>query len=106
MSNNEPAGQIASRELEIVRIKGALQRAEELSDDVAAAYEEREVRNANFSHLQEHFETLVFYGYEDGWGGFGDVLLNVQTRKITVERNDRFEDCTTSSYEGLHGPPN
>ena len=46
------------------------------------------------------------YGYEDGWGGFGDVLLNVQTRKITVERNDRFEDCTTSSHEGLHGPPN
>jgi integrase len=35
--HNEPAGQIASRELEIVRIKGALQRAEELSDDVAAA---------------------------------------------------------------------
>jgi integrase len=36
---NEPAGQIASRELEIVRIKGALQRAEELRDDVAAAIE-------------------------------------------------------------------
>jgi hypothetical protein len=36
---NEPAGQIASRELEIVKIKGALQRAEELSDDVAAAIE-------------------------------------------------------------------
>jgi hypothetical protein len=35
----EPAGQIASREMEIVRIKGALQRAEELSDDVAAAVE-------------------------------------------------------------------
>jgi len=69
-------------------------------------YEESEVQNANFSHLQEHFETLVLYGYEDGWGGFGDVLLNVQTRKITVERNDRFEDCTPSSYEGLHGPPN
>jgi hypothetical protein len=33
------AGQIASRELELVRIKGALQRAEELSDDVAAAIE-------------------------------------------------------------------
>jgi hypothetical protein len=33
------AGQIASRELEIVRIQGALQRAEELSDDVAAAIE-------------------------------------------------------------------
>ena len=37
--HKEPAGQIASRELEIVRIKGALQRAEELSDDVAAAIE-------------------------------------------------------------------
>jgi integrase len=35
----EPAGQIAAREMEIVRIKGALQRAEELSDDVAAAME-------------------------------------------------------------------
>jgi len=37
--HSEPAGQIASREIEIVRIKGALQRAEELSDDVAAAIE-------------------------------------------------------------------
>jgi hypothetical protein len=25
--------------------------------------------------------------------------LNVKARKITVERNDRFEDYTTSSYE-------
>jgi hypothetical protein len=38
-AHSEPAGQIAARELEIVRIKGALQRAEELSDDVAAAIE-------------------------------------------------------------------
>ena len=37
--HSEPVGQIASREMEIVRIKGALQRAEELSDDVAAAIE-------------------------------------------------------------------
>lgn len=36
-SHSEPAGQIAAREMEIVRIKGALQRAEELSDDAAAA---------------------------------------------------------------------
>lgn len=63
------------------------------------AYEESEVQSGTFAHLQEHFETLVPYGYEDGCGGFGDVLLNVQTRKITVERNDRFEDYTTSSYE-------
>jgi len=32
---SEPAGQIAAREIEIVRIKGALQIAEELGDDVA-----------------------------------------------------------------------
>jgi len=63
------------------------------------AYEESEVQNADFSYLQEHFETLVPYGYENGCGGFGDVILNVKTRKITVERNDRFEDCTTSNYE-------
>ena len=63
------------------------------------AYEGGEVQDANFSHLQEHFETLVPYGYENGCGGFGDVILNVNTRKITVERNDRFEDYTTSSYE-------
>jgi len=38
-SHHEPAGQIAAREMELVRIKGALQRAEELSDDVAAVIE-------------------------------------------------------------------
>jgi hypothetical protein len=37
--HSEPGGQIAAREMEIVRIKGALQRAEDLSDDVAAAIE-------------------------------------------------------------------
>jgi len=39
--HNEPAGQIAARELELVRIQTALQRATELSDDVAAAIEEK-----------------------------------------------------------------
>lgn len=37
--HSEPAGQIAAREMEIVRIKGALQRAQELSDGVATAIE-------------------------------------------------------------------
>jgi hypothetical protein len=37
--HGEPAGQIPAREMEGVRIKGALQRAEELTDDVAAAIE-------------------------------------------------------------------
>lgn len=63
------------------------------------AYEESEAQEANFSYLQEHFEALVPYGYENDCGGFGDVILNVKTQKITVERNDRFEDYTTSSYE-------
>jgi hypothetical protein len=35
----EPAGQLAARELEVHRIQGALRRADELSDDVAAALE-------------------------------------------------------------------
>lgn len=62
-------------------------------------YEESEARENNFSCLQEPFEELVPYGYENDCGGFGDVILNVKTRKITVERNDRFEDYSTSSYE-------
>lgn len=35
----EPAGQIAARELEVIRIESALRRAEELTDDVASAIE-------------------------------------------------------------------
>jgi hypothetical protein len=52
-----------------------------------------------YATVQEHFEALVPYGYENNCGGFGDVILNVKARKITVERNDRFEDYTTSTYE-------
>jgi integrase len=37
--SGEPAGQVAARELEVARIRGALQRAEELSAGVAAAIE-------------------------------------------------------------------
>lgn len=61
------------------------------------AHEESRVPNGDFIHLQEHFEALVPYGYENDCGGFGDVILNVKTRMITVERNDRFEEYTTSS---------
>lgn len=51
------------------------------------------------SHLQEYFETLVPFGYENNCGGFGDVILDVAAGKISVERNDRFEDYTTTKYE-------
>jgi len=37
--HGEPAGQIAARQLEVSRISHALQRAEELPSDVAAAIE-------------------------------------------------------------------
>lgn len=60
---------------------------------------EREALNYDAPHLQEHFESLVPFGYENDCGGFGDVVLDVTSRKITVERNDRFEDYTTSTYE-------
>jgi hypothetical protein len=63
------------------------------------AYEESEAEETSFSCLQEYFEELVPYGYENDCGGFGDVILNVKTRMITVERNDRFEDYTSSTYE-------
>jgi hypothetical protein len=38
-SGGEPAGQIAARELEVIRIQSALRRAEELAGDVAEAIE-------------------------------------------------------------------
>ena len=63
------------------------------------AWEEHEPVKYDASHLQEQFETLVPFGYEDNCGGFGDVVLDVTRRKITVERNDRFEDYTTTTYE-------
>jgi len=51
------------------------------------------------SPLQEHFESLAPDGFQDGYGGFGDVLFDVRTGKIRVIRNDRFEDYNTSEYE-------
>jgi len=63
------------------------------------AYQQSEVQEADFSYLQENFEALIPNGYEIGCGGFGDVILNVNARKITGERNDRYEDYTTTSYE-------
>jgi len=63
------------------------------------AWGEHEAVNHDASHLQEHFESLVPFGYENDCGGFGDVVLDVSARTITIERNDRFEDYTTSTYE-------
>jgi hypothetical protein len=63
------------------------------------ASDEHEPVQYDASRLQEHFEALVPFGYENDCGGFGDVVLDVRARKLTVERNDRFEDYTTSTYE-------
>jgi len=62
-------------------------------------WEEHQPVKYDASHLQEHLEVLVQFGYENDCGGFGDVVLDVAEPKITVERNDRFEDYTTTSYE-------
>jgi hypothetical protein len=68
-------------------------------DSDVYAYEEFEQVAHDASDLQEHFEALVPYGYENDAGGFGDVVLDVLKRKITIERNDRFEDYSTTTYE-------
>lgn len=62
-------------------------------------WEEHQPVKHDASHLQEHFDALVPFGYENDCGGFGDVVLNVAERKITVEHNDRFEDYATTTYE-------
>ena len=68
-------------------------------DSDVYAYDECEPVAHDASELQDQFEVLVPYGYENDAGGFGDVVLDVRKRKITVERNDRFEDYSTTSYE-------
>jgi len=62
-------------------------------------YDEHEPVDYDTTRLQEQFEALVPLGYENDCGGFGDVVLDVGARKITIERNDRFEDHTTSAHE-------
>lgn len=63
------------------------------------AYGEHEPVDYDAVRLREHFETLVPLRYENDCGGFGDVVLDVGARKICVERNDRFEDYSTTTYE-------
>lgn len=71
----------------------------ECFDSEYYAYEEQKAVPHDAAYLQEHFEALVPFGYENDCGGFGDVVLDVAARKITVERNDRFEDYTTTTHE-------
>lgn len=71
----------------------------ECFDSEHYTYEEQKPVPHDAAYLQEHFEALVPLGYENDCGGFCDVVLDVGARKITVERNDRFEDYTTSRYE-------
>ena len=68
-------------------------------DSECYAWGEDEPINHDVSHLQDHFDALVPFGYENDCGGFGEVVLDVNARKLTVERNDRFEDYTTTTYE-------
>src|SRR5438874_4206913 len=63
------------------------------------AYAEQEAFDHDVSLLQEHFETLVPFGYENDCGGCGAVILYRTSRKLTVERNHWVEDYATSTYE-------
>ena len=74
-------------------------RSEVLCRRMVMRLSEHEPVKYDASRLQEHFEALVPFGYENDCGGFGDVVLDVSARKLTVERNDRFEDYTTTTYE-------
>jgi hypothetical protein len=62
-------------------------------------YKEPDPVEHDVSDLQEHFETLVPYGYEIGCGGFGEVVFEVRSGEIRITRNDRFEDYSTESYQ-------
>jgi hypothetical protein len=50
------------------------------------AYEEHKPVPYDAAYLQQHFETLVPFGYGDDCGGFGDVALDVAARKITSSK--------------------
>jgi hypothetical protein len=63
------------------------------------AWGEQDPLKYDASDLQDHFEALVPFGHENDCGGFGDVVLDVNARKLMVERNDRFEDYRTTTYE-------
>jgi hypothetical protein len=72
---------------------------EGMTDNVKCYDSEQKPIEYDASRLQDHFDALVPVGYENNAGGFGEVVLDVKTRKITVERNDRFDEYTTTMYE-------
>ena len=73
-------------------------------DSESYEHETEDPVDHDLSELQEAFEALVPFDYEDGCGGFGDVVLDVQSGTITITRNDRFEDYTTTPTRSEHGP--
>jgi hypothetical protein len=72
-------------------------------DSDVYAYEECEHVARDASELQEHFDALVPYGYENDAGGFGDVVLDVRKRKIIVERNDASRTTQRRVMRSSHG---
>ena len=62
-------------------------------------YGEDDAMELDASHLHRHFHTLVPSGFEIDGGGFGDVILDVKARKITVEHTERIQYYITKTYE-------
>ena len=47
----------------------------------------------------EYVCALLPLGWEDNAGGFGTVSIAVETQKVHVTHNDRFEDYTTRAFD-------
>ena len=67
------------------------------------AYEEHKPVAHDAAYLQEYFEALVPFGYENDCGGFGDVILDVGSQKITVEQTTVLRTIQLLSMRFNHG---
>src|SRR5438876_10478447 len=64
------------------------------------AYAEQEAVDHDVSLLQEHFETLVPFGYENDCCGLGGGIVCENSRKRAVAAARRFAEYATSTYQG------
>src|SRR2546427_4405932 len=59
------------------------------------AYAEQEAVDHDVSLLQEHFETLVPFGYENDCGGFVEITLHRTSPTPTLQRPNPFAGTVT-----------
>ena len=49
--------------------------------------------------VDEYVCAILPLGWQDNAGGFGTVSIAVETQKVHVTHNDRFEDYTTREFD-------